>query len=236
MPEKLQLLRDLQDIDLKKLEVDQQRQKGQNEKEKLHGEIARLQEMVDSLANDISDLEAEKKELKMALTQEQQNIERSESRLPQIKTQKEYVAVLKEIDTAKKLSKELDTQIAAKDETLAGLSNDKAEKDAELENLSSQATARCAEIDEQLTILEAQLAEMKSQRETLMKELPTSLRKRYDLLLARRGGLAVVEARSGACLGCNMHLPPQLFNSLLVAEDIQACPHCNRLLFVEDKA
>ena len=236
MPEKLQLLRDLQDIDLKKLEVDQQRQKGQNEKEKLHGEIARLQEMVDSLANDISDLEAEKKELKMALTQEQQNIERSESRLPQIKTQKEYVAVLKEIDTAKKLSKELDTQIAAKDETLAGLSNDKAEKDAELENLSSQATARCAEIDEQLTILEAQLAEMKSQRETLMKELPTSLRKRYDLLLSRRGGLAVVEARSGACLGCNMHLPPQLFNSLLVAEDIQACPHCNRLLFVEDKA
>jgi predicted nucleic acid-binding Zn-ribbon protein len=236
VPEKLQLLRDLQDIDLKKLEVDQQRQKGQNEKETLHSEVARLQDMVDSLANDISALEAEKKELKMALSQEQQNIERSESRLPQIKTQKEYVAVLKEIDTAKKLSKELDTQISAKDEALAGLNNDKAEKDAELEDLSSQAKARCAEIDERLAVFEAQLAEMKSQRETLLKELPTSLRKRYDLLLSRRGGLAVVEARSGACLGCNMHLPPQLFNSLLVAEDIQACPHCNRLLFVDDKA
>jgi hypothetical protein len=29
-----------------------------------------------------------------------------------------------------------------------------------------------------------------------------------------------------------MHLPPQLFNSLFVVKEIQACPHCNRLLFV----
>ena len=59
------------------------------------------------------------------------------------------------------------------------------------------------------------------------------LRKRYQLLLDRRGGVAVVEARNGACLGCNMHLPPQLFNSLYLAKEVQTCPHCNRLLYVE---
>ena len=52
------------------------------------------------------------------------------------------------------------------------------------------------------------------QRETLTTQLPVALRKRYELLMSRRGGVAVVEARDGACLGCHMHLPPQMFNNL----------------------
>ncbi|NIQ93637.1 MAG: hypothetical protein GWN87_05090, partial [Desulfuromonadales bacterium] len=38
----------------------------------------------------------------------------------------------------------------------------------------------------------------------------------------------------GACLGCNMHLPPQLYNSLFRVDEIRACPQCNRLIYVED--
>ncbi len=43
------------------------------------------------------------------------------SRLPQIKTQREYLAVLKEVDTAKKQIKELNDQLAAKDRDLEAL-------------------------------------------------------------------------------------------------------------------
>lgn len=237
MSEQLQLLRDLQELDQQKLAIDRQRQKGVSEQELLQGELDSLQKDVDQLAVEIETLEGEKGELMNALTQEQENITRSEGRLPQIKTQKEYVAVLKEVDTAKKLGKELEGQIAGKDETLASLNADKAEKDEEHGALTEKANARRAEVDEELAGFDSQLAEMTSQREALMKDLPTSLRKRYDLLLKRRGGVAVVEARGGACLGCNMHLPPQLFNSLLVKkDDVQACPHCNRLLYVDSQA
>jgi predicted nucleic acid-binding Zn-ribbon protein len=163
---------------------------------------------------------------------EQQNIERSEGRLPQIKTQKEYIAVLKEVDTAKKLSKELQDQIDAKDEALASLRAEKAEKDDEFAQANEQADGRCAEIDASLVSVIEQLDEMERQRKALLQDLPTKLRKRYELLMSRRGGVAVVEARGGACLGCHMHLPPQLFNSLFVVKEIQTCPHCNRLLFV----
>jgi uncharacterized protein len=51
--------------------------------------------------------------------------------------------------------------------------------------------------------------------------------------MERRAGVAIVEARNGTCLGCNMQLPPQMFNSLFRTQEIQSCPHCNRLLFVE---
>jgi hypothetical protein len=228
----LQLLQDLQELDTEKKIVENDRQAGLNEKQVLKSGIDRLQQMVDSLAGEISVLEAEKAELSSSMALELENVERSESRLPQIKTQKEYVAVLKEVDTANKLTKELQAKIDAKDEILASLSADKAEKDAELASITEEADSRCAEIDASLVAVNKQLAEMDRQREALLEGLPKGLRKRYGLLMSRRGGVAIVEARGGACLGCHMHLPPQTFNSLFVVTEIQTCPHCNRLLFV----
>jgi predicted nucleic acid-binding Zn-ribbon protein len=228
----LQLLRDLQELDTEKKVVENERQAGLSEQEIFKAELARVQVMVDSLAGEIDVLVGEKKELANAMILEQQNVERSEGRLPQIKTQKEYVAVLKEIDTAKKLAKELQAKIDARNEILASLSADKAEKDDELAKGTELAEARCAAIDASLVAVNKQLVGMENQRKALMEELPKSLRKRYELLMSRRAGVAIVEARGGACLGCHMHLPPQMFNSLFVLNEIQTCPHCNRLLFV----
>jgi predicted nucleic acid-binding Zn-ribbon protein len=228
----LQLLRDLQELDTEKKIVENDRQARLNEQQIFKTGIDRLQQMVDSLAGEINVLEAEKAELSSAMSLELENVERSEGRLPQIKTQKEYVAVLKEVDTANKLAKELQVKIDAKNDILTSLLADKAEKDAELASNTEQADKRCAEIDASLVAVNKQLAEMDSQREALLGELPKSLRKRYGLLMSRRAGVAIVEARGGACLGCHMHLPPQTFNSLFVVTEIQTCPHCNRLLFV----
>jgi hypothetical protein len=228
----LQLLRDLQELDTEKKVIENEQQAGLNEQQTLKTELERLQGMVDSLAGEISILEGEKVELTNIMTLEQQNIERSESRLPQIKTQKEYVAVLKEVDMAKKLAKESQSSIDAKNEIMESLSADKAEKDGELATSTEQADALCAEIDASLVDVNKKLAEMDRQRGVLLEELPKSLRKRYELLMARRAGVAVVEARGGACLGCHMHLPPQMFNSLFVINEVQSCPHCSRLLFV----
>ena len=233
MQKQLQLLRDLQEMDTEKKVVETERQAGLDEQQVLKAELDHLQQMVDSLAGEISVLESEKAELVSTKLLEQENVERSESRLPQIKTQKEYVAVLKEVDTAKKLFKDLQANIDAKDEILLSLKADKEEKDGELTTNSEQADARCAEVDASMVAVNKKLALMERQRGALLEELPKNLRKRYELLMSRRAGLAIVEARGGACLGCHMHLPPQMFNSLYVVKEIQSCPQCSRLLFVE---
>ena len=232
MQKQLQLLRDLQELDTEKKVVEVERQAGLNEQQILKAELDRLQLMVDSLNGEISVLESEKAELVKAMALEQENVERSEARLPQIKTQKEYVAVLKEVDTAKKLSKDLQASIDAKDEILMSLITDKDEKVAELTASAEQSESRCAEVDASMVAVNKKLAEMDGQRGALLEELPKSLRKRYELLMSRRAGMAIVEARNGACLGCHMHLPPQMFNSLFVKNEIQTCPHCSRLLYV----
>lgn len=231
--EKMQLLKGLQVLDQELNKIRQNRLEFETERAELDAGLDRVQSMVDSLAADIETLQAAREELTRSLALEQENVKKAEGRLPSIKTQKEYVAVLKEIDTAKKLNKETQDQVQAKDEEIEVLAKDQKEKEAELSELREKSGARLEEIDSALASLDQSLSEKEGERDSRLKQLPSPLRKRYQLLLDRRAGVAVVEARNGACLGCNMHLPPQLFNSLFQLKEIQSCPHCNRLLYIE---
>ncbi len=232
MQDKIKLLKELQAIDQGLKNVRQGREALEKEQATLGSETDRIRAMVENLAAELAKLREERRTLQLALEQEEQNIRRSEGHLPAIKTQKEYVAVLKEIDTAKKLNKDLQDRIQAKDGEIAAITRDREEKEQELADLTAKVSDRLEEIARRLAECESQFGAQVQDRDSLFDQLPVSLRKRYQLLFERRGGLAVVEARNGTCSGCNMHLPPQLFNTLFTIQEIQSCPHCNRLLYV----
>lgn len=233
MQEQLELLKELQELDRTLREARQKRESLEQEQAVLDADLARVKEMVDSLDASIADLLDQRGDLRQALSVEQENIKKAEGRLPAIKTQKEYVAVLKEVDTAKKLTKDLQDQVQNLEQEREALEKDREEKAEELAAIESRVETRRQELAEVTGGLDATLNTGDSRRQELLGQLPQPLGKRYQMLLDRRQGVAVVEARNGTCLGCNMHLPPQLFNSLFTASEVQSCPHCNRLLFLE---
>ena len=232
MQEQMELLRELQGLDQELLQVRQNRKKLETELSALGADQERVQAMVDSLSTDLDRLQGARRELVQALAQEQENVKKAEGRLPTIKTQKEYVAVLKEVDTAKKMNKDIHDRIQVKDGEIAALNRELEEKQTELAGVCEKVAARRAEIEANLSTFDENLGEKAGHRDSLLKQVPMTVQKRYQMLLERRAGVAVVEARRGTCLGCNMHLPPQLFNSLFTTSEIQNCPHCNRMLFV----
>lgn len=230
----MRLLIDLQEIDVETNATREKREKCEEQLSVLREERQQVQDMVESLTRQIEELEADRRQMEQALEQERDNLEKGESRLPTIKTQKEYVAVLKEIDSAKKMIRDVEEQIASKTAEIDSLSGDKEEKEMELETLSEKEEAAREDIKEELEQLEQTLETRTAERENIYKQIKSPIRKRYELLLNRRDGLAVVEAKDGACLGCNMQLPPQLYNSLFHGDDIHTCPQCNRVIYVED--
>ena len=233
MQEQMRLLIELQEIDAEMKGTREQRLQFESKLNVLREDRERVQTMVDSLATQLEELEGQRSQLNLSLTQERENLEKAEGRLPSIQTQKEYVAVLKEVDTAKKLSKELEEQVAAKAEEIGSLSSDKEEKDGELASLVTQEKAQEEEISEDLEKLAGDLQSKEGARGELYEKVSASLRRRYDQLIKRREGIAVVVAIEGACTGCNMHLPPQLYNSLFRVDEVRTCPHCNRVIYVE---
>ncbi|WP_020676990.1 zinc ribbon domain-containing protein [Geopsychrobacter electrodiphilus] len=233
MYEKMNLLRELQEVDQELAELATARAGFEGELQGLSDEKIRVQGMVDELQSQLDELQGEEAQFRREQVAEKDQIIKVESRLPDIQTQKEYVAVLKEIDMAKKASLETQAKIAAKDKEIAELQADFDEKQTELTAISEKCAARQAEVDSLLQESDKKYSARQSTRDSLAKDLPKSLLSKYQRIFTRRGGLAVARVIEGACLGCNMQLPPQQYNRLQRGTELQSCPHCNRLLYMD---
>jgi len=230
------MLEELQGLDLK---IDGR----QGERQALLDQMAELDRQVDEARlaveakrGELALLEEEKRGLEASLATEDDNIARSEVRQKEIKTQKEYQAVVKEITAARKLKGELEEQILQKSAQAEELAADIAARETDLSSLEENMAGRKAEIQEGLERIDRELAADAAAKEATVKAIPPSLVKRYQALRERRQGIAVVEARGGSCSGCNMNLPPQLYNSLFRGDDLVLCPHCQRMLLVRQDA
>ncbi|NCO51130.1 MAG: hypothetical protein GW875_03425 [Deltaproteobacteria bacterium] len=233
MQEKLNLLRELQEIDQELAQAAAVRQGFEDESQGLTAEQDRVQVMADELLAQLDVLQQDLAQLRQQQGIETDQIKKAESRLPAIQTQKEYVAVLKEIDMAKKTCLETQTQISEINKQIDELEADLAEKNTSLDIMKKQTAARGKEIEALLSENEQKISARRATRESLAKDLPKSLLSKYQRIFARREGLALVGVAEGACCGCHMQLPPQQYNQLHRGTELQSCPHCNRLLYMD---
>ena len=81
---------------------------------------------------------------------------------------------------------------------------------------------------------EKELLELNQKRKELSSLVDSALLKQYEFLKDRLGGVAVAEVRNATCLGCHMHIPPQLFNELHRRDRIIPCPSCLRILHLPE--
>lgn len=236
MREKLMVLEDLQEIDLQSDGSQVRIQHALAEIEALDGRLLEVRASVAAKSADLEAIDAERQSLEENLATETANINRSEANLKGITTQKEYQAVNKEIASAKKLIQELEEQILRKITAIEELKGELAIMEADLaaleQNLSSQKDAIHARIASE----EAAVASSAKARGERLKSIPPGIATRYEKLRAGRRGIAIAEARNGGCMGCNMQLPPQMYNNLYKGEELITCPHCQRILVLKKPA
>lgn len=235
MRNNLKALYELQEIDLRIDGLDNEKAQLLSETQALEAKLVEAREKIAVRREEAEALGTEKAALEASLATESENIARSESHLKEIKTQKEYQAVSKEISGAKKMIAELEDQILQKLNLVEEINADIAKKESDLAELEENVSGQQAEVQGKVERLEAGIATDAATREQTVKGLPASIMKRYAKLRDQRRGVAVVEAKDGNCMGCNMHLPPQLYNLLFRCDDILTCPHCQRILVMRQE-
>ena len=235
MRNKLMLLEELQEIDLKVDGFQVQKQGLLDEISALDLRLQEAREAVNARSAELAAVIADKQALEENLTTENANIARSEINLKEIKTQKEYQAVSKEIATAKKLIVELEEQVLQKEARTEELNAEIAAGEENLRQLDGNIAGQKGEVQVKIDQLEASIAADVKMRAEAVKGLTPAIIKRYDKLREMRRGIAVVMARDGNCVGCNMNIPPQLYNNLFRGDDIITCPHCQRILVLHQE-
>ncbi len=185
------------------------------------------------LETTLAQREVERKELETTHAAELENIVRSETNMKEIKTNKEFQAVGREITAARKQVTEIEEQLLQKIGVIEELTGEITTKKSQLDELVENTSQRLQEKQGGVSQVQADIDIETERREGVVKTIPASLVKKFTILREQRRGQALAIARDGYCMGCNMHLPPQLYNNLYKNEELLTCPHCQRILILK---
>jgi uncharacterized protein len=157
-----------------------------------------------------------------------------EAKLYEVKTNKEYSAVLAEIEGAKVEKNRIEEEILGLMELQERLGREAVEGDARLRPLEAEARVQEVAAAEELRALEADLEVARTERASVARDVPRDILVQYGRLLKVRGGLAVALVGSnGICSGCRVTLTPQRFNEVRQSSQVHVCENCGRFLYYQ---
>lgn len=161
-----------------------------------------------------------------------ENLERAERNLMKSQNEKDYTAAIREADAARKSIATLETQIIEGMETIEKSEADINQHAPEIERLQKELDASLLEFERETTEQTERLAATRAERERLEREMPKSATALYNRISARiRNGVALAEAKNGACTACLMTLRPQIMAQVRRGDEIVTCDNCNRILY-----
>lgn len=155
--------------------------------------------------------------------------------LRDVKTNKEYSAMLHEIEGVEREIRAVEDAILGELERVEGLEVAVRNEQADFLQAEERHRVELSRLAQQQQELEARRAAAQAERDGVAAALPPDQVERF-LRVAKARGTAVAEAKDGLCLQCHVQLRPQLFLEVKRNEDLIECPSCYRLLFYEPPA
>jgi len=229
--EKLKALEELQQIDLDANEVRGEIESLPARRAKAEAGILEARRSYDDAKGRLDANERERRQVESLLGMERDKVKKWEGRLGEIRTPREYAALSREIDIAKKAN---DSQ----SEQLKGLAGEAQDIQKALEtrgealgDAEAAAQSELKEIDERRAAAEERLRGLDARRAEAAQRVEPSLLSKYENIKRRRAGVAVSPVVGMTCKGCNRNIPPQLAITLQRANSIETCPNCHRIIY-----
>lgn len=161
-------------------------------------------------------------------------LSRLKDQLMSVKTNKEYQAMLHEIQTA-------EDQVRAAEDEILDIMEEMESMEKDLNSAEKELKARTLELEglirnavDAAPRLEAEMTGLQETKQQIEGGVPEELLQRYRLLGEKRKGIALAEAREELCSLCHVRIRPQVYADLRQGVSIHACDSCSRILFLRE--
>ena len=186
----------------------------------------------ESIANELKkQYRAHEADVKVNLGRNQKNQEK----LRAVKTNKEYQSLLKEIEDIKAKNSLIEDNMLECLDRMDEIDKIIAKKKSEYSQLSDQIKTEKENIESEAGIDKKKLDDIRINRDQVSNLLDADLFKKYEKIKEQhQDGLAVVPVKDAVCHGCNVNLPPQLYNELFRYDSLNFCPNCQRIIYLKE--
>ncbi|MCZ2100953.1 MAG: C4-type zinc ribbon domain-containing protein [Chitinophagales bacterium] len=234
--ERLKALYSLQQIDSKLDSIVVLKGELPMEVSDLEDEISGIQTRIKKHENAIAEVDNEILKHNTNIKEAETLIAKYEKQLDNVKNNREFDALTKEIALQK-----LEIQLSQKKIREANVL--KETKTETLDQFTAKLAQRTKDVEAKKVELQKIIEKTDKEEAKLMKESEKARKVIEDRILTSydkirktyRNGLAVVPISRGACGGCFNRIPPQMQIEIGVMKKIIACEHCGRVL-IDDQA
>jgi len=210
-----------------------------------NSQVVNIQKKIECIDSETAALENDITASKVSLDETTKSIKKTElevndlrskvskykGQLLEVKTNKEYQTMLKEIESC-------DEKISGFEDRILLVLDDKEKAEKKYSNAKKDFEKKIKELEKskkglttEINALGREVKKSESGKKELYKALTPPLLSEYKRLIAGRNNIAVAPIVDGVCMECHIKLTPHAFQVLKRSEEIMRCPTCSRFIF-----
>jgi predicted nucleic acid-binding Zn-ribbon protein len=197
----------------------------------LDARIASRTAAVDAVKQRVAANQTSRREIEKDLAAVQGRLSKFKNQLMEVKTNKEYQAMQKEISVAEEDVSSQETRMLECMEDADLLAVELRTAEAALKADRTEVARELEQLDEERADIERRLQQTLQERQTLAAQVSRDAMNVFERVAHGRKGLAVAEARDGLCTVCHVRLRPQVFNEVRRNDSLIQCDSCQRILY-----
>jgi len=200
----------------------------------LESELQKAEQKLSDERQHVEELEKEQRHYERELQNANNDKDKHNARMLAIKTNEEYQAMLKEIETLKDQIEKYEGQILERMTVLDDFSEKMKDLEEKYNSKKEHTDQKTREFEAELDNIEKELDLRQQEREKLVVNLNSKLMRTYERVRGKNR-MAVVAVLKGACGGCFERLPPQRINEIRHNEEFIYCENCGSILVWDEE-
>jgi len=234
LKEQISKLVALQAIDTQIYNLETEKNSKPEEIKKLDTAFEEKKQHLADLEKKLLDLQKQRKGKELDLGSKEEVIKKNQTQLYQLKTNKEYTAMLKEIAGTKADISVIEDGILGIMEQADAAKDDIAREREVLKGEEGKLSMEKNKIQVRIKEIDDRLAQLRADRSRATSGIDAKIMGQYDRIMKGRDWLAIALVKNNACQGCFMNVPPQVINLIKMYDQLVVCEVCQRILYIDD--
>ena len=199
--------------------------------QELDARLAAAQKALDDDRQQLAANQAARRDIEKELALHQGRLSKYKDQLMSVKTNREYQAMQKEMETAQHEILAFEERMLERMIEFDDLAAAVKDAEATFAALKKSVEDERVQLRRQAADAAASLTTLAAERAALVPTVPADLLTMFDKLIKHRGSVAVVEVRDGRCAACQVRVRPQVANEIRRHEIVFQCESCQRILY-----
>lgn len=230
----LELLLKLQTIDYDIGELERSKEYLPDMIDNLNTEMREAADTLEQTKTDLTEAQVKQKGLELEIQTKEANLQKYQQQMMSIKTNKEYDALVAEIDQIKEVISVSETELLETIETASTLGAQITELEEKAQQAKETNTKQLVALQEKIDSIGDTMANIEKGRNELMGSISRRTMSVYERVRKGRGGQAVVPVRKKACGSCFKALTPKKIQEVKRADTVYTCDNCGSIFYWDE--